>query len=86
MEIAISLRCLIASTAGFISRVYYNVYSWLELAANRNLRGCSDLRSFVADQEARYSPEDTPLPASRERLLGQIRHLREEFERQLPMR
>jgi len=25
MEIAISLRYLIASTAGFISRVYYNV-------------------------------------------------------------
>jgi hypothetical protein len=27
MEIAISLRCLIASTAGFISRVYYNACS-----------------------------------------------------------
>jgi hypothetical protein len=36
--------------------------------------------------KARYSPEDTPLPASREHLLGQIRHLREEFERQIQMR
>jgi hypothetical protein len=54
MEIAISPRYLIASTAGFISRGYYNVCSWLESAANRNLRGCSDLRSFVADQVHQY--------------------------------
>lgn len=31
--------------------------------------------------KARYFPEDTPLPASRERLLAQIRQLREELER-----
>jgi HEPN domain-containing protein len=36
--------------------------------------------------KARYSPEDTPLPASRERLLAEIRHLRAEFERQLSTR
>jgi hypothetical protein len=36
--------------------------------------------------KARTSPEDMPLPASRERLLGQIRHLREEFEHQLQRR
>lgn len=32
---------------------------------------------------ARYSPEDTPLPAPRERLLSQIRQLREELERRI---
>lgn len=36
--------------------------------------------------KARYSPEDTPLPASRERLLAEIRLLRENFERQIPTR
>jgi hypothetical protein len=51
MEIAISPRCLIASTVGFISRVYYNACSWLESVANRSRRDSSDLRSFVADQE-----------------------------------
>lgn len=36
--------------------------------------------------KARYTPEDTPLPASRERLLAEIRLLRENFERQIPTR
>ena len=36
--------------------------------------------------KARYSLEDTPLPASRERLLAEIRLLREDFERQIPTR
>jgi HEPN domain-containing protein len=36
--------------------------------------------------KAPTSPEDTPLPSSRERLLGQIRHLREEFEHQIQLR
>jgi HEPN domain-containing protein len=36
--------------------------------------------------EARDSPQDTPLPASRERLLAEIRHLREEFESQIQTR
>ena len=43
-----------------------------------------ELEEFAV--KARYSPENTPLPASREHLLGQIRHLREEFEHQIPMR
>lgn len=33
--------------------------------------------------KARYSPEDTPLPAPRERLLSQICQLREELERRI---
>ncbi len=36
--------------------------------------------------KARYSPDDTPLPASREQLLAEIRHLREEFESQIQSR
>ena len=36
--------------------------------------------------KARDSPQDTPLAASRERLLAEIRHLREEFERQIQTR
>ncbi len=43
-----------------------------------------ELEEFAV--KARYSPENTPLPASREHLLGQIRHLREEFEHQIPTR
>jgi hypothetical protein len=50
MEIAISLRCGIASTADLISRVDYNACPWLESIANRSRSGSSDLRSFVADQ------------------------------------
>jgi hypothetical protein len=43
-----------------------------------------ELEEFAV--KARYSPDDTPLPASRERLLGQIRHLREDFECQISTR
>jgi hypothetical protein len=62
MEIAILPRYFIASTADFISIAYYNVCSWLESAANRNLRGSSDLRSFVADQVLATSTTGTDLP------------------------
>ena len=40
-----------------------------------------ELQDFAV--KARYSPEDTPLPASREQLLAQIRQLRLELERLL---
>jgi hypothetical protein len=41
-----------------------------------------ELQEFAV--KARYSPEDTPLPASRERLLALIRQLREGLEARLP--
>lgn len=40
-----------------------------------------ELQDFAV--KARYSPEDTPLPASREQLLARIRQLRLELERLL---
>ncbi len=36
--------------------------------------------------KARDSPDDTPLQASREQLLAEIRHMREEFESQIQSR
>jgi hypothetical protein len=40
-----------------------------------------ELQEFAV--KARYSPEDTPLPASRERLLTLIRQLRNGLEQRL---
>ena len=40
-----------------------------------------ELQDFAV--KARYSPEDTPLPASRERLLALIRQLRGVLEKRL---
>lgn len=61
-----------------------------DLGRLQQLAGVSLPENLLALEEfavkARYSPEDTPLPASREHLLGQIRHLREEFEHQIPTR
>ena len=40
-----------------------------------------DLQDFAV--KARYSPDDTPLPASRQQLLGLLRQLRGELEARL---
>jgi HEPN domain-containing protein len=61
-----------------------------DLERLQQLAGVSLPEDLLALEEfavkARYSPEDTPLPASREHLLGQTRHLREQFEHQMPTR
>lgn len=54
------------------------------LAGTRLPEELLELQEFAV--KARYSPEDTPLPASRERLLTLIRQLRSGLEERLQPR